>query len=296
MPNNKQFNKEMSKIRDEMDKIAAKKSKTLLRGYKRNLDDIRTEIAKIYAKYTKNNELSISKRQRLQILKQLEKKLVKMTNKLGDLEEKITTDILKDVAKESGLRTIYTIEKGINTIIDFAFLNEKLINKVLNTKIDGKKFSDRIWDNKKKLVKRLRNDIDKALIQGKSVEKLARDIKKDFGVSAYESKRLINTEVSHVQSRIQEEVYQESDVVQKITWIATLDEKTRDEHRDFDGKVWDKNEEHPSPEDFVNCRCTLAPIIESWKPTKRRENIKTNGEKQVIEYKSYNDWKKSRDI
>ena len=56
------------------------------------------------------------------------------------------------------------------------------------------------------MVRRLRDEIEK---DGKrdSIDKMARRIKNEFGTSAYESKRLIRTEMARCMTQAQEEVY-----------------------------------------------------------------------------------------
>ncbi len=291
----KQLEQEILKIREDMEELANKNMKPLLESYKNLLDDIRVEIAKLYMQYGKLEEMS--KQDRYKGLKRLEKILLNIAQELGLMDVKKTSTILKKAYKESYYRTHFTIQRGVEAEISLAILSANFIKEVIENPVDGKLFSDRIWDNKQKLVNRVIRDVEKAMIQGTSIDKLAREIKKDFGSSAYESKRLIYTEVARCQSQAQSQIYKESGIVNKIMWSATLDRLTNPEDAKLDGKMWDIDEDHPSPPLHPNCRCCLIPVVPGWNPTKRRENIKDNsGKKPIIDYTDYNSWKQSKNI
>ena len=64
------------------------------------------------------------------------------------------------------------------------------------------------------------------MVSGKSVEKLSRDVAKSFGSSAFESRRLLTTEVARCQTQAFNDIYKDSDIVKKVMWSATLENNT----------------------------------------------------------------------
>jgi SPP1 gp7 family putative phage head morphogenesis protein len=284
------LDKDLINIKKLLEQKADKDSLELTKAYKKALDDVRKEIALLYFKHSEDGVLDTSKMTQNQMLNQIERMLKQQANLLGGIDEQITSQILKKTGEEAGLRTIYSLNKGLEIGIDTSLLNPKAIEKVMNRTIDGDRFSDRIWKNKAKLVSRVKKDVEKAIKDGDSIDKLASKIKKDFNVSAYESKRLIHTEVAYMQTEIQESIYEDTDVIEKVMWVASLDDKTRDDHQDYDGQIWDVNEPHPSPKDYINCRCTLVPIIEGFEATKRKDN----SSKEIVEFKDYEAWVKEQ--
>lgn len=276
-------------IRSDADKYSEKQMKSILRAYKKSLNEIQFEIAKIYMEYTQNGELKIGKQQRYNVLKSLESKLIKQAREIGNDDLKTTTKILTDVFKESYYKTAFAINKGIETAIDYSLLRPEFVKAAVEIPIKGKMFSDRIWDNKTKLVKSVRHHVEQAMIQGKSVEKIARQVKKDFEVSAYESKRLINTEVARCVSQAQDEIYKQSDVVKKVIYDATLDMKTSEICQKLDGKYFDKNSDYPKIPQHPNCRSCYIPVVDGWSPSRKRVN---EGNKPIEDYSNYEDWKK----
>ena len=93
-------------------------------------------------------------------------------------------------------------------------------------------------------------------------------------------------------------------------WSATLDFKTRDAHRELDGKrvqedrpfevngdeIWFPRDPHAAAYLRCNCRCALRTIHLGYETrTVRRENVRTyyeNGtwEKKIIPYMDYKEW------
>lgn len=290
----------MADLRDEtldliklLEKKADKDSKPILQAYKRALTETREEIAKLYVKFAVDGKLKMSKQQRYTYLKQLEKQLAELAKELGNIDLEHTTKILSEIYKESYYTTAFTIDKGIETTLNFALLNPKMVEAAVNVPIEGKMFSDRIWNNKELLVNRVRLSVERGIIQGHSIDKLARDIKNNFGSSAYESQRLIRTEMAKVVSQAQDNIYKESGVVQKVLWDATLDKKTSEKCASLDGKIFDIDSDYPKPPNHPNCRCCLIPVVKGWTPTKKREN---QGDKSIIDYTDYNSWAKSKGI
>ncbi|MCI1964515.1 MAG: phage head morphogenesis protein [Oscillospiraceae bacterium] len=289
--------KDILQIEKDCTNKAKKPKQELLKAYKQALDDIQNEIAGITQKYEIDGVLNISSKQRYSELKSLQDKLVKQANKLGALNIKQTSDLLSDIYSDSYYKTAYMIDKGISTNIDFSILRPEMVEAAINTPIDNITFSDRIWNNQKSLTNHLYNDVRKALVNGKSPEKLARQIKKDYGVTAYQASRLINTEVARAMSMAQDEIYQNSDVVQKVMWDATLEGNTCEICASLDGQYFLKDN-HPDLPRHPMCRCCIIPVVDGWKPTRKLENIKNpeTGEKTIIDYSTFDKWKTSKGI
>lgn len=284
--------KEILNVKNLTSRQAERATTPILRAYKKALDEVRADISKIYVKYAVDGVLNVGRIQRYTILKELEKQLIAQGRTIGLIDLEHTTKILESVYQESYYRTAYTIDKGVDVAVNFAILRPEMVRAAVNMPIAGEMFSDRIWKNKELLVNRVRNSVEKAMIQGASIDKLARDIKNNFGSSAYESQRLIHTEVARCQSLAQDEIYKDSGIVQQVMYDATLDDKTSDICQNLDGQFFDVNSNYPKPPQHPNCRSAIISIVPGWSPTKKLDNIT----KQDIEYKSYQKWAESRGI
>ncbi len=283
--------KEIQQIRLDMESLVDKKAKKLINAYLDGIDQVNKEMSVIYAKYTKNGDLSISTTKRLAIIKSLQKQyLVEIKNMLGKLDEQIASEILEEVYKESRYRSIYALDKGIDTIIAFDKINPDMIESAVFKEYKGELFSDRIWTNKEKLLKRLKKQINYGLMRGQSINKMAKGITKVFNSSIHESERLIRTEMSRLINEVQSDIYKDSGVVRYVMYDATLDTRTSTICQGYDGDKYPVTSDYPKPPQHPNCRSCLIPMVEGWNPTTRKDNIT----KQNIDYTTYESWLKSR--
>ena len=199
---------EMIKMKQEMERYGIKNTYQILQLFKRNQDDILGKISKIYMKQMVGDTLNISDYQRYTVLTEIEKLLKGGIDVLTDKHTSITRDILTDVYQESYYQSAFIIDKGVKATTNFALLRPEMVKAAIERPIRGRDFSTSIWKNTNQLSKRVVSDVEKALIQGASPEKLARDIKNTYGSSAYGAKRLINTEVAKSVMYAQDDVYQ----------------------------------------------------------------------------------------
>ncbi len=294
---NKELLEEIQQLQANCANKAKKPIKEILKTYKQALDDLQKEIIAIAYKYEVDGVLNISSKQRYNVLKSLEKQLIEQSNQLGSMNVDMATELLTDVYSESYYRTAFIIDKGITANIDFSILRPEMIKAAINTPLDKLTFSDRIWKNQKGLTDRLYSDVRKALVNGKSTEKLARQLKRDYGVTAYEASRLLNTEAARAMSMAQDEIYYNSDAVQQVMWDATLESNTCEVCAALDGQYFPKDK-HPYLPRHPICRCCIIPVVDGWQPKRKLENIKSTntGKKTIIDYTSFENWKKAKGI
>ena len=283
---------EILKIRQLIDQNADKDMKPILKAYKSTLDKVRLEITKLYGKYGDNLE-KMSSSDRLKVFKNMEKLLIDQAKELNLVETAETTKIITESYKETYYRSFFIIQKGVEAETPFTVLSPKFVDSVVNAKFKGELFSDRIWANKKLLVNQLNKVIKNGIIQGASIPKMSKNIKDTLGVGAGQSKRLIRTETARVYSEASAKLYKDSPVVKKVMYDATLDNKTSEICQSLDGKIFDADSNYPRPPQHPNCRSAIIPIVNDWKPTKKRDNT---GDKEIINYSSYENWSKSRGI
>ena len=120
----------------------------------------------------------------------------------------------------------------------------------------------------------LMEEIVEAQRLGEGIKEIQIRIEKVFDFNdAVRSERIARTEIQAVSNRGALEIYNQSKVVKAKRWIATLDERTREPHREAHGQtvplevdfiVNGESVSHPgagSAGNSINCRCTISPII-----------------------------------
>lgn len=141
------------------------------------------------------------------------------------------------------------------------------IIKIIEYPYAGKMFSDRIWDNKDALVKYIQQDLTVGIIRGDSIQKMARQLKKDLKVLYYQAERLVRTETNYAMNQAHLKGYKDSGVVEKYEFLAAHDKRTSKLCRDLDGEMFELSKAvvgENYPPMHPNCRSTVVPVLEDW--------------------------------
>ena len=211
--------------------------------------------------------------------------------------ERRTTEFLGKVFKEQFYRTAYEIAKGTGVGTNLAVIDTRKIDAVLKRPWaqDGKAFSDRIWQNKNRLVSELHRELTQNIIRGESPQKAINNLAKKMNVSKRQAGTLIMTEEAAVASVASRECFKELDV-EKYKIVATLDGITCGICGSMDGKVFKMSEyesgitAHPF---HPNCRCCTAPYFDDWYGLDRKRVARdpiTGKEYKVPADMTYQEW------
>lgn len=130
---------------------------------------------------------------------------------------------------------------------------------------------DQQW-NKKKITEA----VTSAIIQGKHPSQLADALHEVTGMNRTSAVRNARTMTTSAQNGGRQQSYEDlasNGVEVQKQWIATLDSRTRDSHRELDGEIVDYKDtfsnglEYPGdragdPAEVYNCRCTMRAIFD----------------------------------
>lgn len=174
---------------------------------------------------------------RMKRLDELQKNIDRMMKNTYQLEKNISTSHYKSLAKTSYLKEMFGIQQ--NTGKGFGVsINEKIIDKVLNSKWSGNNYSNRIWANTDSLAKDVHKTILEGLMTGESSHKMAQKIQEKYGSGEFEARRLIRTESAYVSNEMKYQSMVDAGV-KKYRFNATLDKRTSKICRELDGKAFD---------------------------------------------------------
>lgn len=285
------MNNYLQAIREFLDKLIENSTPELLKVFKAAMNEIIKEINSLLISFVSDGKIDVPKKKRYELVKKLNTVLNKQAKIIGKKDLEVTGKILNETTTESFYQTAFIIEAGIAKTLNVNPLKANEIKAIVNTPIEKKMYSDRIWKNKDKLIKQISYSFEQAMLNGTDPRKLSKQVKDIFGVSAYESQRLINNEVARVSRQAQDQVYEKSGVVRKVMFDATLDSKTSKYCRAHDGKVYEFGKHPRIPEDtHIGCRSDIVPYIDGWKPKFKKDNET----KEIIPYKQYNKWAKDK--
>lgn len=175
----------------------------------------------------------------------------------------------------------------------FTTINQRAVREAINYNWSGEMFSERIWNNRNTLVRKLKETIVQGLIRGESVQKMARNLKKQMNSSYKNNLRLIRTETAQVLSQATAKGYEQMEVA-KYIFMSELSKTVCDVCGGLDGKEFDLNDRKTGvnyPPIHANCKCTVIAKTKRMPALRRARN--EEGKNEVIEYMTFEQWKQS---
>ena len=163
----------------------------------------------------------------------------------------------------------------------------RLIAQALYSDHSGGKFNDRLRINWSTWEQEILQSVTRGLNQGLSYSAMAEEITKITDRQYWRSLRVARTEASRIQSQAHldaDDLVNELGIENRKRWIATIDDRTRDNHADMDGEYADKNgifhlpggASGPAPgltgvaSEDINCRCNYILEFPDIEPPEER--------------------------
>ena len=201
--------------------------------------------------------------------------------------------------KEGYYKTAYEIQKGTGVGWDFSSLDERKIGKVIKKPwaADGKNFSERIWDNRRKLVNEVHTEISRNIITGQDPQKAINAISRKMKTSKSNAGRLVMTELAFFSSEAQGDCFRELGVEQ-FEIVATLDGHTSEICREMDGKHFPMSQYEAgitAPPFHVWCRSCTCPYLDHKFDSKGKRAARAEDGRTyyVPGDMTYRDWQES---
>lgn len=226
----------------------------------------------------------------------------------NDKAYKIIRDKDIDIFTENYNYMAFVIEKDAGVFeIGFHVYDNKSIEKIIDKDADIlpykklDKSKDIRWN-----FKNFKTEVAKAIIQGESVDKLAKRLAEVVtNRNENEMKKHARTSLNSARNQgrlLRMEDAEKMGIKIKKRWDATLDFRTRTAHAILDGQVVDMNDSfevegmeirfpgdpHAHPSLVYNCRCRLDAEIEGYPPS---INLRRDNEsKEIIGNMNYKEW------
>ncbi len=147
------------------------------------------------------------------------------------------------------------LKNTVESVFDFYSYNYNLedVKKIIDSNFKGKHFSDRIWSNEQEVANRLYKQCQDFLHGKINVNQIKKDIEKTYNTSAYNAKRLAETEISRVQNKSFLRFCEETGVL-KLRYNAILDVNTCSDCAKYDGNIYDFGKQPDLPR-HPQCKC-----------------------------------------
>ena len=172
---------------------------------------------------------------------------------------------LANAFEDGFYRTMFDIQKQAGFGIKFTAPGGRQLESAIRERWLSQNYSDRIWNDKTKLVRHLEQTLSQEFVRGRGPRQVSREFAKKMNTSYSNAQRLIRTELNYISNKGSMQAYKDSGVVEKFQYIATLDSRTSDICREMDGKVFELREGEVGvnqPPLHPHCRSTIIPYFE----------------------------------
>jgi hypothetical protein len=294
-------------VEKKLDDLTLKEEKILIQMFDILRDRMSMLIVDLFEKYSKDGKVTYSDFTKYNRSMQFEK-LAK--NEIFGIFGQVNKSMLNNlilVYLKAYYYYYYLMEVGSQTEINMQTQTNSTSREVVLDKVAGFNYRDRLNKYSTMLFVAIKENIHSNISQDKELRYIREIITRVIDVQQSNILRLYNAENLRCRSRANEIIYNQA-ISQGVefdkVWLATLDYKTRDRHRQLDNQVADKKGyfhidgyKSLAPGMFgvasldVNCRCTTIARFKDLEPKGRKENI---NDKQIIKYKSYKEWEKSK--
>lgn len=213
----------------------------------------------------------------------------------------LINDSLADIYAVNANYAYYEIENLTGAGLTFDLYDKKAVENLLKENpnfiptVNPNIPLDERWNRQ-----HITSEMLQGILQGESVPKIAKRMEKVTTMDKISSIRNARTYTTSVENQAKQDRYAEAEdmgIELQKEWMATLDERTRESHRELDGVRVDNDEEflpnlkYPGdpegdPEEIYNCRCRIVARIKghSYDRSGRHGNMDM----------SYEEWKRSK--
>ena len=195
--------------------------------------------------------------------------------------------------------TAYEIQKGVGVGTTINRLDPRTVEMIVCKPwaVDGKNFSDRLWENKTKLINNLHNSLSRMCITGEAPDRAIAEISKQMKVSRIQAGRVVMTESAAVANKARQDCMKELDVEQ-FEVVETLDSHTCEFCGSMDSKHFPMSEFQigvTAPPFHPNCRgCTCPYFGDEFDSVGERAARGEDGKTYYVPADTtYEEWKKS---
>ena len=210
----------------KVEKDTLKLEKQLKKLFVDTSKEIKKELAFFYA-----NNANISNYENYRLEATLQAIYVALDTLFNKEEESLNKRLV-----EVYMDTYKYFDNLLNINASFETINTGLVEQVVKTNWSGLSFSERIWENRRKLALTLKEELKKGLIRGESLQEMSRIIADKLNNEYSNALRLVRTETAWVQCEATKQNYLDNDI-KYYEISAFLDNRTSKICKSMDGEV-----------------------------------------------------------
>lgn len=258
--------------------------------YAKTLKELEKEFLAFSNKYGIDGKLNYSQKRILELMKQINDIL----RPLSEQNKSSFIEHLSEIYQDNRLKTLYEISKALQVSAFFTRIPQRQIATAIDFPWYGASFSDRLYNNKNKLLFNLKSSIVRSLIRGENPNETAKGFAKEMKISYNDAKRLLLTETATVISTSTKKCYEEYEI-EKYVYVATLDKRTSETCKNLDNKIFDAKDYTigiNAPPMHAYCRSTTVPADDSISTTRIAKRLDTGEYESIDSDITYRAWER----
>lgn len=222
-------------------------------------DEAEEQIKEVYKEQKKNRDNLLQELALIMLTYSVLDGLMSLTSKDKKKEYNRLSNIILRAAKGQGTTQARVINDILVSTVNKTFgfysynANLKDVKKIIDNNFKGKHFSERVWENENEVAKHLNKKINDFLNGKINVNQIKKDIVKTFNGGAYNTKRLVETEVNRCSSNAFDRFCKETGV-KKVKYNATLDSRLCSDCAQYHDRVFNLKDKIELPRHPL-CRC-----------------------------------------
>lgn len=280
--------------------------------FSRRLKQIKQEIEEMFSKYQSDDVYvtwtEFNKYNRLN--KELNRIGQMLTQDYREVA-KIIKQSQQNVYIEKFMMSLFLYEMASQTPMNFDVPTQAIIQKAIEQPVDLIKLVPTLERHRSNVLKKIRIEITKGIVNGKGYTHIAKALRDDLGMSKAQAQRVARTEAGRAMSQAgldSAKVAQRNGLDMYKYWFAVKDSRTRHTHRHLDGSKKKINEPFKSsgckgqaPKLFegaasakenINCRCQLLYYISEDELPDVMRVKNDDGSTQIIPLVRYRYWER----
>lgn len=174
-------------------------------------------------------------------------------------------EVLRNLAVTEAQWQRSVLKASVPLEIDFAIPSVELLHTIAEKKFAKQTVTEWFTGLASSTAKKVSDQVLVGIASGEENDKIVTRVKSVSKLMTSQAEAIVRTTANDVSVDTRQRVFeQNTDVIDKVMLVATLDLRTTEICMSYDGQVFPVDE-GPRPPFHWNCRTTVVPVTKSWK-------------------------------
>jgi len=262
----------LERLSRQVERIKRQGERAASEGYRQIYRNMRDELGRIFSQYDNPDLSTMTKYNRMEML---EKKVKKAVHDASVTTARQIRSTLREVARMTHDGTLEAVSDEVGRTIRGKLKRETITERLQDPRT-GIKLNDRLRQHRNRIITEIQEEITRGMARGDSYRQITGSVRERCEMGAAQSQRVVRTEGHRVQAQSTLDALDHAEaqgVVMIKRWITAEDERVRSSHQHMHGQEVPYDDDFVNrftggrgpapgmlgtPEDDINCRCTMV--------------------------------------